>query len=393
MEAVCGLLGGFGRGWVEFVAEAGHGVEVEGEVVDGTEGAAEGFAGVHEVAEIGAGVALAGGAGAVGVGREGVVGEAAVFDVHAAFAGEEESVSCGAGGDDAVHHVDAHAGVFDDLVGVADAHDVTGLVGGEQGEGFGDDLACEFARLADAEAADGVSVEVHCDEALGGFAAEMGIHAALDDAEEGLGLSAQLGVPGNLMGVGAEVSEGASGPEVCDAEGFAGAFFGGGIFGALVEGHADVGTEGELDVDGVFGGEEMAGAVEVRAEADAFVGEFAQAGEGEDLESAGVGEQGAGPGDEAMESAEGADAFMAGAEIEVIGVAEDDLRAEVFEGLLRDGFDGALSSDGHEDGGFDGAVGQVDARAAGAGGVCGKQIETKRHRLIVAGGGAALMPC
>jgi len=281
-----------------------------------------------EVAEVGAGVALADHAGAVGVGGELVFSELAVFDVHAGEAGggcvgEEESVAGGASGDDAVHHVDTHAGVLDDFVGVADAHDVAGFVGGQVGQSLGDYLPSQFTRFSDGEAADGVAVEtgtrvIHFDEALGGFAAEVGVHASLDDAEEALGGGlaggvVQLAVPGDAVLVGAEMVEGAAGPEHGDAEAFAGAGFVGGVLGAFVEGHADVCAEGDLDIHGVLGGKHVGAAVEVGAEADALVGEFAELVEGEDLESAGVCEHGAGPGDELVQSAEALDELVAGA--------------------------------------------------------------------------------
>jgi hypothetical protein len=121
-----------------------------------------------------------------GVGRGLVFGELFVLDVEAAFAGEEQAVAGGAGGQNAVHHVDAHAGVLLDFVGVADAHDVARLVFGQQRQNFGDHFKGQVARLADAEAADGVAVEVHFDEALGALAAEIAIHAALNDSKEGL---------------------------------------------------------------------------------------------------------------------------------------------------------------------------------------------------------------
>ena len=291
----------------EISADAGHGVEVEGEVVDGVEGCAEGLAGDEEVAQVGAGVAAADEAGACGVDGGGVFGVFEALDVHAddaaglgfgggfggrrfvgvdcgwcwccgeRFAGlgaaEEEAVAPGAGGQDAVHHVDAHAGVLLDLVGVADAHDVAGLVGGEEFEGAGDHLARNLAGFADGEAADGVAVEVHLDEALGGLAAEVGVHAALDDAEEGLGCF-ELLRPGNFVLVGVEVGLGACGPGVGEGHGVAGAFVRGRGLDALVEGHQDVGTEGDLDFDGVLGREEMRGAVEVGAELDAFGCDF-----------------------------------------------------------------------------------------------------------------------
>ena len=57
---------------------------------------------------------------------------------------------------------------------------------------------------------------------------------------------------------------------------------------------------------------------------------------GEDLEAAGVGEQGARPGHEAVQATETADGLVAGAEVEVIGVGEEDVgasgvRADLFE--------------------------------------------------------------
>ena len=105
------------------------------------------------------------------------------------------------------------------------------------------------------------------------------------------------------------------------------------------------------------------------AEADAFVGDFAELAERENLEAAGVGEHGAGPADEAVQAAHAADGFVAGAEVEVVGVAEDDLGAEDFEDVLGDGFDGAGGAHGHEDGGFDDLVwkGELGAAAAGGG--------------------------
>src|SRR5690242_12726487 len=50
-------------------------------------------------------------------------------------------------------------------------------------------------RFADAEAADGVSVEADFNRALGGFFAQSVVHAALDDAEESLGTVASCRLP------------------------------------------------------------------------------------------------------------------------------------------------------------------------------------------------------
>ena len=87
-------------------------------------------------------------------------------------------------------------------------------------------------------------------------------------------------------------------------------------------------------------------------------------------------------------AAHAADGFVAGAQIEVIGVAEDDFGAEGFERVLRDGFDGAGGADGHEDGRFDGGMGQSDATAAAAGGGFGQELEAEAHQRILSGADA-----
>ncbi len=171
------------------------------------------------------------------------------------------------------------------------------------------------------------------------------------------------------MLVCAEVVEGARGPGHGEAETFFGALACGGIFGALVEGHDDVCAESDLHIDRMLRSEEVRAAVEVRTKLDAIVIDFAKLAERENLEAAGVSEQGARPTDEAMQATHAADGFVSWAQIEVIGVAEDDLCAERFERVLRDGLDSALGADGHEDWCFDGLVRQDEAPAAATGGV------------------------
>ena len=130
-------------------------------------------------------------------------------------------------------------------------------------------------------------------------------------------------------------------------------------------------------------------AVEVGAEDNSLLGDAAQAAETEDLVAAGVGEDGARPGHEAMESAKPLDEIGSGAEVEVIGVGEDDLRVEVgFEVALGEAFDGGLCADRHEGGRFDDAVGSVKQARAGAGdGAFSDDFETDLWHY--AGGGCS----
>ena len=78
--------------------------------------------------------------------------------------------------------------------------------------------------------------------------------------------------------------------------------------------------------------------------------------------------------------------FVAGAQVEMIGVAEDDFRAEGFEHILRDGFDGALRADGHEDGRFDGLMREDETAAAAAGWGFGEELEERGHVSILVDG-------
>ena len=97
-------------------------------------------------------------------------------------------------------------------------------------------------------------------------------------------------------------------------------------------------------------------AVDVALERDAVVGDPVDVGEAEDLEAAAVGEDRAGPGHEPVQVAQLGDDLLAGAEHQVIGVGEDDLRAGGGDVIGEDAFDGALGADGHERGGVEVAV-------------------------------------
>ncbi len=129
----------------------------------------------------------------------------------------------------------------------------------------------------------------------------------------------------------------------------------------------------------MLGSEEVRAAVEVRAEVHAVIGDFAQLVERENLKAAGVGEQGVRPTDEFVQAAHAADGLVAGAQVEVIRVAEDNLCAQRFERVLRDGFDRSLRADGHEHRRFHGLMGKAETSAASAGSSFGQELERLSH--------------
>ncbi len=80
-----------------------------------------------------------------------------------------------------------------------------------------------------------------------------------------------------------------------------------------------------------------------------------------------------------MQPAEPFDELIAGADVEVIGVAKDDLGSEFVKLPWADGFHRALGSDWHEDRGFDQAPSGFEDSGAGFGGrVSGQEAERRR---------------
>ena len=92
----------------------------------------------------------------------------------------------------------------------------------------------------------------------------------------------------------------------------------------------------------------MRRAVEVRPEARAVFVDGPPRGQAEDLIAAAVGEDRPLPADERVQPAAARDEIVAGPQIQVIGVAEQDLGAERFEIAMRDALHGALRADRHE---------------------------------------------
>ena len=134
---------------------------------------------------------------------------------------------------------------------------------------------------------------------------------------------------------------------------------------ALVERHDDVGAELLLDAHRERGREHVARAVVHRAELDALVAHHARALEAEHLEPAGVGEDRPVPAHEPVQAAVRGDDVRARAEVQVVGVAEDDLRAELPQLARLHRLDGRLGADRHEAGRLDHAVRRHQTSGAG----------------------------
>ena len=103
----------------------------------------------------------------------------------------------------------------------------------------------------------------------------------------------------------------------------------GGIRNALVERHDDVRAECALHLHRHLGREEFLRPVNMRAKRRPLLGDLAQIAEAEHLKSSAVREDRTVPVHEVMQSARLPHELHSGTQEEMIGIAEDDPRAEI----------------------------------------------------------------
>ena len=329
-------------------------VEVESEVVDGEYLESEHLLRVNQMSCVRSGVRVIDVGRAVGIEFGEVILPFLIAEVHHALPGKDHPVASVAGRHDAVEHIDASFDSFEDVPRRSDAHEVTGFGLGQDIVADLDHVVHDLGRFAYGETADGVAVPVQIPEAFAGLLAQFGIGASLHDGEEVLLIAVEV------VG-GVKPRDAAVEPSVGAVHRVLGVFLIRRTGAALVEGHHDVRTDLAFDVHDRFGGKEELAAVDMTAEPYAFFGHLTDVGEGKDLESAAVGEDGSVPSLEGMQSAGATEDVRAGTEEEMVGVTENDLGLDVvLEFLALHALDGTYGTDGHEDGGEDISVVGMD---------------------------------
>ena len=147
----------------------------------------------------------------------------------------------------------------------------------------------------------------------------------------------------------------------------------------VVELHDDVGAQVALDLHHDLGREESPRPVDVGLELDAFFIDGPETFQREDLESARVCKDRTFPLHEVVESAHLSHDVVAGAEVQVVCVAEDHRGAHPDEILGIERLHRRQSPDGHECRRFDRSVGsRKNAGPCGAGGAL--DLESEAHR-------------
>src|SRR5579863_2091970 len=126
--------------------------------------------------QVRSGVAPAHSAAAIWVKRGLVPRVPSLFDGDLALRGKQQPVPRGPRRKNAIHHVYAEIGIFDDFLGGTDSHEIAWLVGRQIFQRGLDDFSSERPRFTHAEAADGVSRKADFDSPFGGFFSQGKVH-------------------------------------------------------------------------------------------------------------------------------------------------------------------------------------------------------------------------
>src|SRR5258705_7262436 len=365
------------------VSDPPHGVKVEAEIMQGVKGARRHFSRHIEMPQIGAGMGPARIARARRIHGSLVFRILRVPDVETAFARKQLSGPRVARRQHAVEHVDAARDALPEVLGRAGAHQIARLRLGEAARGLAGDVIHKVDRLADAQSSDRVALEADPDGGLGALVAQVLENPTLHDAELRL---PGVGGPDVTRLAVANLLEPRATPRGPAHRAFHRSrrfVLRRGEREALVEDHRDVGAQARLDVRRAFRRQQVWRAVEVRPELRALFRNLAPLRETEHLVAAAVGQHGMRPADEAVQAPAPGDQLVAGTQIQVIGVAEDHLRACLLEVTVAHGLDASLRAHGHERGGLDDPVGRAKfAEASGTVTAAEREAEPIAHATI-----------
>src|SRR5262249_32064924 len=193
-----------------------------------------------------------------------------------------------------------------------------------------------------------ICLEPNLESLVGALFPERRKGPPLDDAELSLTRVGHLDVYGRTGAQSEHARSGATGPTQRALHGVSGRLDGGGVRVALVENHRDVGAELRLDVRDFLGRQEMSRSVEVTSEFDALLSNRSSRCEAEDLVPSAVGQDRFWPSNEPMQAALPGDEVVAWPQVQVVGVAQQDLCTERFQIAVSDAFDRPLGADRHE---------------------------------------------
>ena len=129
-----------------------------------------------------------------------------------------------------------------------------------------------------------------------------------------------------------------------------GVLIGSGVLHALIEGHSNIAAQIRLDLHALLGAHKNTVTIKVRGESHALFIDLTKAGQGKHLKSTAVGKDRAIPVHELMETTHLTHHIVTGTEMEMIGVAQLDLTAQLLFQIkgIHAALNGSLCADIHK---------------------------------------------
>ena len=283
--------------------------------------------GLEQMPDIGAGEIPAGRALTARLDRPRIDRKALIRQMHDAAHREDRRVAGIAARHHAVKEVDAPRRRFDDILRRTDAHEIADLLLRHMRLDVLDDIIHHLGRLTDGQSADRIAVHIELRDLVHMRDAEIGEGAALIDAEQEL-----MRIDRPILRIEpCHFGLAALQPARSALAAFLCVFIRRGILHAFIECHCDGRAEMRLNAHTLLRPHENASAVHMGAEGHALLLDLAELRERENLKSAGIGQCGAVPAGKALQAAHLPDDLIAGADMEMIGIAEHDLTADRFE--------------------------------------------------------------
>ena len=243
----------------------------------------------------------------------------------------------------AVEHIHAALDRFEEVNRRSHSHEIPRSVMREQDSRVLNDVFPFIFRLADSESAQSISIEGDIGNLFGALAPKLWEAGTLNDTEERLrGISS--GIEAALRPTSRKLHRIAS---RC--------LIGGGI-DAVIQHHHDVASDGSLCRDTYLRGQENLPAISITPEARTLFGHLEETGQGEDLETSGIGEDRSRPAHELLNPSDLLEERRSRVQQEVIGVGEENLISHRFSNRSVHPTQRAVRGHRHEDWRFHHAV-------------------------------------
>ena len=236
-----------------------------------------------------------------------------------------------AAGHNAVKQIHTTGYGLDDVAGSADTHQIADLVLGHVRFHLTDHLIHHFGGLAHSQTADGVAVQLQLCNLLHVLHAQVCIGTALIDAEQKLIRVDRdtLVLQACHFGLAALQPAGGAFAAVL------GVIVLGGVLYALIKGHGDGRAQICLNLHTLLRPHKDAVPVQMGGEGHALLGDLAQLCQTEHLKSAAVGQDRPVPAGKLVQAAHIRYQLVAGTQMQMVGVAQHDLRADILQILRR----------------------------------------------------------